>query len=87
MTTASFLQTKTTEAIIDRLNVFKQCSMIRFGSNTCETFYVYKTSDNVVWSISSQSLSMLGCIYATYPMSNLSSDAEIEALASTLNLQ
>ncbi|WP_373546497.1 hypothetical protein [Chamaesiphon sp.] len=73
--------------IIDRLNMFKSASIIRFGTNIVEIFYCY-SKDNNVWKISSQAASSkpFGEVKALYYMSNLSTDEHIQATAAAIFL-
>jgi hypothetical protein len=73
--------------IIDRLNSFRSASIILFGTNISENFYCY-VQDGNVWKISPQAASSkpFGEIKALHPMSNLSTDAHIQALSVAISL-
>lgn len=75
------------ERLRQRLNTFKTASIILFGTDVVETFYCY-VKDGNVWKISCLGASSkpFGEIKALHPMSNLSTDADIQALAAAISL-
>jgi hypothetical protein len=70
--------TLTTDYVIKRLKMFRSVSYMRFGYNHVGTFYCYR-HENEVWCMSEFSANTTERTF--YPLSNFSTDEELEAVA------